>query len=441
VLPDFFADDLLVDAAGIAVGRTEIPSDNFFLHMAGDGEAIVAAVWEKNVRDVELCFTGTGAERRIAATDVFFGDQGAIWVAVLEEKGIWHAEELTAADGEKGRTLDGWAVPFMAKWKADFTKKDGTVSSSPLVSDKGAYAFAGTRFPFHNHQLKSRAAGAGKYTAVLIPEAKLHSGGWLPESPYGGPMVAYPIARFETPPDRLCVEDLLQRCLGSGPCAYVLDVEAAKPIYTGIFTCSYGKTPGMFIPDGPGFDRNLRAAETWKEDRAFMKNETRAVATFIKFVQDRINTYVALTADLLKFLDEAGTKHPEQAVFIGRLRAELKKPTRVFQTSAACDAKADGEAVFAPWMAEMMKAMRVDTPEQAARGFAAARAPQIGDPQDARVSGLRNKMKVVRSLATMEMARNPAAAEIAKEVRSRIEAALRNASNYERDTQWVSGGK
>jgi hypothetical protein len=436
VLPDFFADDLLVDAAAIAVPRTEIPSDNFFLHMVGDDEAIVAAVWEKNVRDVELSLAGEGAARRIAATDVFFADQGSVWVAVLEEKGIWHSEELTKEDSEKGRKLDTWVVPFMALWKADFTRSDGSVSSAPIVTARGALEKAGVAYAMHNHSLTSRDKST--FAAALIPEKSMAV--WRKDSTYAGPMVAYPISRYDTPPQHLCIEDLLLRCLGSGPCAYVLDVDAAKRVYKGIFTCSYGKTPGMFIPDGPDFDRNLRAAETWKEDRAFMRKETRAVADFIKYVQDRTNTYVDLIASLLAYLDEAEKKHPQQAAFIGRLRTELRKPTQVFNKTMAVDVKANGEAVFAPWMAEMMKAMRVDTPEQAARGWAAAHAPEIGDPQDARVAGLRLKMKVVRSMATMEMARNPAAAEIGREVRKRIEGALRRATNYERETEWVSGG-
>ncbi len=87
-----------------------------------------------------------------------------------------------------------------------------------------------------------------------------------------------------------------------------------------------------------------------------------------------------------------------------------------------------------------MKAMRVDTPEQAKKGFAAAKAPQIDDPQDARVAGLRLKMKIVRSMAGLEMARNPSAGGMAKEIRNRIEAALRHPTNYERETVWTTGG-
>ena len=38
VLPDFFGDDMLVDAAAIPMGRAELPSENFLLHMVPGGD-------------------------------------------------------------------------------------------------------------------------------------------------------------------------------------------------------------------------------------------------------------------------------------------------------------------------------------------------------------------------------------------------------------------
>ena len=249
-------------------------------------------------------------------------------------------------------------------------------------------------------------------------------------------MVAYPIARYDTPPERLCLDDLMQRCLGMKACAYVLDVEARKPKYRGIFTCSYGKTPGKFIQPGPFFDYYERTAETWKADRAFMKRETHAVMTFITFIQDRTNTYVDLRQSLLDYLVEAEKTYPDQVDFINRLRDALNKPTPYYRTSVPPDQRANGAERFTPWMAEMMKAMREDTPEQARKGFAAAAAPSIGNAQDAILASYRRKVKGWRSLATMEMTRNPKAAAIAKVIRERTEKALRNPSNYERETVW-----
>ena len=44
VLPDFFADDIVIDAAEIPLASAEIPSENFLLHLLPDRQAIVMAV-------------------------------------------------------------------------------------------------------------------------------------------------------------------------------------------------------------------------------------------------------------------------------------------------------------------------------------------------------------------------------------------------------------
>ena len=44
VLPDFFADDIVVDAAELPVATAELPSENFLLHMLPGGDAMVMTV-------------------------------------------------------------------------------------------------------------------------------------------------------------------------------------------------------------------------------------------------------------------------------------------------------------------------------------------------------------------------------------------------------------
>jgi hypothetical protein len=47
VVPDFFADDIVLDAPAIPTDRAEAPADNFLMMMLGAGEAIVTAIWDK----------------------------------------------------------------------------------------------------------------------------------------------------------------------------------------------------------------------------------------------------------------------------------------------------------------------------------------------------------------------------------------------------------
>src|SRR5262249_31733496 len=68
VLPDFFADDILIDATRIPASTMEAPSDNFVLHLAGSGDSIGMCVFENRQQDVKLALTGQGDERRIAGS-------------------------------------------------------------------------------------------------------------------------------------------------------------------------------------------------------------------------------------------------------------------------------------------------------------------------------------------------------------------------------------
>ena len=58
VLPDFFGDDIVVDAAAIPVPRAELPSENFLLNMIQGGEAIVMTVSESRANDIAVALSG-----------------------------------------------------------------------------------------------------------------------------------------------------------------------------------------------------------------------------------------------------------------------------------------------------------------------------------------------------------------------------------------------
>ena len=65
VLPDFFADDILIAARNIPVPRIELPSENFLLHLAGQGETVATCVFENRKQDVVVTNIG---ESKLAAT-------------------------------------------------------------------------------------------------------------------------------------------------------------------------------------------------------------------------------------------------------------------------------------------------------------------------------------------------------------------------------------
>ena len=60
VFPDFFADDIVVDASKIPSASIEVPGENFLLHLTGKRDSIVMAVFENREQDVRLSLAGQG---------------------------------------------------------------------------------------------------------------------------------------------------------------------------------------------------------------------------------------------------------------------------------------------------------------------------------------------------------------------------------------------
>ncbi|HEV3262394.1 MAG TPA: hypothetical protein VG013_36420, partial [Gemmataceae bacterium] len=97
VLPDFFADDITLDAAKVPLGAVELPSENFVLHLTGNGDAIAMCVFENRQQDVTATLTGEGELRLVTGSEI--GIEGKkVWVALLEAPQIWHARNLKADD-------------------------------------------------------------------------------------------------------------------------------------------------------------------------------------------------------------------------------------------------------------------------------------------------------------------------------------------------------
>src|SRR5207245_189666 len=133
VLPDFFADDILVDARKLPLDRVELPSENFVLHFTGKQDAIVMGVFENRDQDVRVTLAGKDQERSITGSEIAFGQKGRkIWVSVLDGPGMWHSIDVGPEDKKKIIPLE-WTMPFVAQWRVDFTRKDDLTDSWDLL--------------------------------------------------------------------------------------------------------------------------------------------------------------------------------------------------------------------------------------------------------------------------------------------------------------------
>src|SRR5262249_24002947 len=120
VRPDFFADDITLDAARLPLDAVDLPSENFVLHLTGDGDALAICVFEHRQHDVKVTLSGEGERRQATGSEVGFEGK-KVWVALLESPQVWHVRDMKHADTGKVVPLD-WKMPFPAQWRVDFTR-------------------------------------------------------------------------------------------------------------------------------------------------------------------------------------------------------------------------------------------------------------------------------------------------------------------------------
>ncbi|HEY3323542.1 MAG TPA: hypothetical protein VGP72_24020 [Planctomycetota bacterium] len=150
VLPDFFADDVVLDPVKLTVPMLNIPAENFLLQFIEGGSSIVMCIWPGNLKlgaaapagtagqvgsgtptaerqgpepQVDLVFSGEGNSRRISAARIEF--QGKpVFVGLIEQKNVWQDEEVSGKPAYKPLAIS-WKPPFQAKWRGDFIVAEG----------------------------------------------------------------------------------------------------------------------------------------------------------------------------------------------------------------------------------------------------------------------------------------------------------------------------
>jgi hypothetical protein len=427
VLPDFFADDITLDATKLPLAAVELPSENFVLHLTGQGDAIATCVFENRQQDVKVTLTGTGNQRHVTGSEIGFEGK-KIWVALLEAPGIWHSLELTAADTGKIMPL-GWNMPFPGQWRVDFTRAgDLTDSWEMLLQDKpgGDYLKPSGLGSGDQHLPPTRrrwntVLGTYPYPCWSDPDRQ----GYLQPLKsrvlqFQGPVVVYPINRVKlTPLDAFTVVDVMRNTLGVGPCEHILDLEGQKAEYRGRATCSVRDelTP-------------IYAKKQQKQQRAKVDKTLDEGLIFVKHIRGRITRYVEFGHKLRAYLAEQQKAHPEQAAFL----TEMDKLTQeIDQRVAARADKIQTPEVVAKMNAEFRKnVLDYDGPDalQRCRDYALALVV-IGDNQDELSGECRWVLKTLRQRAGILMALDPRVAPFASEIRVRTQEVLRNPASHE----------
>lgn len=450
VLPDFFGDDIVVDASTLPVSRAELPSENFVLSMLPGREAIVMSVSESRDNDIEISLSDA-MPRQIAYSEISYGKKPHIWIAVLRDKGIWHQQSVALADAGKVIDLD-WKMPFAALWRVDWSTVDKLNDSWEMLLQKpdGEYAMQAwfgqdpTEGQSFGEKLGGRdwnKPGRKRWNPVLslfvfpcwvdsegrghlepLAERRYTNGGKVYN--FSGPTVIYPLDRattapFSTPIDKLTVVDLVRMTLGVGPCQYILDLEGQKGNSRGVATC-YARDvinaiykEGAQLKHGPEIDEHLGAA-----------------VAFIRNVRSRIDEYVAFGHEMRACLNEQKRLHPEHAEFLDELLLVNGRLDEFFEANRErIRTPAEAEENAAGFRKELLTYTGNDA---YAKCDARMRTfTSIGGAQDGLVAECRMIVKTLRQRAGLAMAQNPELKGIATEIRARTQAILRNPTGYE----------
>ena len=450
VLPDFFGDDMLVDAEAIPTGRAELPSENFLLHMIPGGNTIVMTVSESREDDVAVTLSDS-VPRRIAASDVAFGKKPRIWVAVLADRGIWHEHTVALADADRTIDLD-WKMPFPALWRVDWSTVDKMTESWEMLLQQpdGKYVMEGwfgqneaegQRFGKEFGPRDWNKPGRKRWNPVLggfsfpnwiqndgraclqpLKQRRYTEGG--PVFNFAGPVVVYPLDRTKTQPlatplDKLTVVDLVRMTLGVGPCEYILDLEGQKRNSRGVATCYARDVINAIYKEG-----------AQRQKRPEIEEQLDAAVAFIGNVRGRIDLYVQFGREMTDYLEQQKRRDPRCAAFCDELLAMTKRLDQMFQQKR--------ESIRSPEFArqcanDFRKNLLTASGEDAYPRCAAQMAvfTSIGGAQDGLVASCRMIVKTLRQRAGIALAVNPELKDVAAGIRARTQAMLRNPTPYE----------
>jgi hypothetical protein len=427
VLPDFFADDITLDATRLSLGAVELPSENFVLHPTAAGDALALCVFENRQQDVRVTLAGEGANRVVTGSEVGFEGK-RVWVALLEAPQVWHVRDLKPADTGKVVPLS-WQMPFPAQWRVDFSRpNDLTDSWEMLLQDRKDGDYVKPSWLGGGDDRIDR--GRDRWNTVLgsYPYpcwSDVDGRGYLQPLrsrvlQFTGPAVVYPINRVKrTPLDAYTVLDVMRNTLGVGPCEHILDVEGQRSEYRGRATCA---VRDKLTP--------IYAKGRQKQQRDEVDRTLDEGLTFVKHIRGRITRYVEFGQKMREYLAAQKKEHPELAEFVADmdgLTAEIdsRVATRVAKIQTP------------EHVARMNEAFRKnvlddDGPEALKHCQEYTRAlVEIGDNQDELSGECRWVVKTLRQRAGIRMALDPRVAVIAAEIRARTQEALRNPANHE----------
>ena len=410
VVPSLIADDLILSAADSAAGTPLcVPSESVFLGLLPGEDCVLALTWPKGKQQVRLGLGQAPPDSRRIESVEFDHDVQSLYLAALRAPGIWHREPLKPSYLEKDVTSQ-WRRPFPARWRTQLMEGD-----------------VRTSFTFRNApgQIWRGVAGFYDYPVWFDGDRALYH--LSKKVPSKGDSLIYFVEGETTPESVLTPVDMVKATLG-------------RPLYHTLLDPTGRTLRTHHRRGGLGVRRACTCGCTEAIQKLFdggREVESReevsgAVDDMIYFVQRhvaRIDEYRRFADDLLELLASRQRSTPELKPFLDRL-APLAQ-----QIPQECSVQKDNmrSLTYADQLAQQTRAL---TTRRATNNLAAYQGLSeawraMGGAQDYVLARCHITVRRLFQEAGYGCVNQPAAVDLAQEIRERCLQCLKHPDGYE----------
>lgn len=410
VAPDFIGDDLVIAPSQYASTNTlSVPAENLFLGLLSGENRTLVMTWPKGQQQLQLGLAATGqGSRRIESID-FDADGQSVYLALLEAPGIWHREPLTASFLEKDVTI-GWKPPFAARWITQ-------LEESRLK----------TTFPFRETKGDIWRGASGMYTYPVWfdgDKACYHlSKKIMPR----GESIVYFLEDQEAPVPVGTPVEILKATLGRQACESILD-PAGRRLRTHHRRGAEGVRRACTCGCTEAIEAVFHAGQEVEKSQ-YIEGVVGDMVYFVTRHLERIDEYRAFADEMTKFLRKSGSSSPQLKSYLdtlGQIVAEIPGQYDVQKPNLKSVAYANELSGKTIALTRKKDPKNLDACLELGKQWRG-----MGGAQDGLLAEYHMIVRRLFQEAGNECLTQPAAVDLAKEIRSRCRQCLRNPDGYE----------
>lgn len=410
VAPDFIADDLIIAPARFPSTNTlSVPAENIFLGLLTGENRVLAMTWPQARQQLRLGLaTPSQGTRRIESIE-FQTDGQSIYLALLEAPGLWHREPLTASFLEKDVAI-AWKQPFPARWITQL-EESGLKATFPFRHVKG--------------QIWRGVPGMYTYPVWFDGDQTCYR---LSKKvmPRGESLIYFLEGEGSSTPVTTPVE-IMKATLGRQACDSILDLSGRR-----LRTHHRRAGEGIRRACTCGCTEAIEAV--FHEGQEVEKSQyvEGAVGDMVYFVTQhmaRIDEYRAFSDDMMKLLRTAGKSSPELKSYLDGLEqiaAQIPTQYDVQKENIKSNTFADELAGKTISLTRKKDPKNLQTCLDLGKEWRG-----MGGAQDGLVAEYHMIVRRLFQEAGSGSLTQPAAVELAKEIRNRCRQCLRNPDGYE----------